>query len=147
MVLGNEIDDFTEDHSEQNVSFKLNLSRERYNSLDDAGLGLQKWLKLENSHSLKNMHLLSAEHRVQRIDLHTLCDRFAATRLHFYGLRKEHQLAELQVRASRAHNKSRFVELVASGLVSLTRTKKEIISQLQECGLDSIDGMLCACLA
>ena len=145
MVLSNEINNFTEEHSEQNVSFIVKLSPERYNSLDDDAVSLQKWLKLESSHSLKNMHLISGEQRVQRVDLGALCDQFSATRLHFYGLRKERQLAELEVHASKAHNKSRFVELVASGSISLTRTKQETTSRLHEYGFDSIDGILRAC--
>ena len=141
MVVGGDIKRFQEDHSERDVSFTLTLSKEQYDSVDDEDGSLIEWLKLHKSHSLRNMHAISAEQRVQRISLSSLCEDFAATRLHFYGLRKQHQLVALTAKEARARNKARFAELVASGSVALTGTEDDVVSQLRQQGLDPLDGI------
>ena len=138
--MDGDIKKFQEDHSERDVSFTLTLSKDKYDSVDDKDGSLIEWLKLSKSHSLRNMHAISAEQCVQRVTLSSLCADFAATRLHFYALRKQHQLAALTANEARARNKARFAELVASGSVSLTGTEEDVVSQLQQQGLEPLDG-------
>jgi DNA topoisomerase-2 len=129
--------DYAESHTDRKVHFELGLKTQPTAEPTTAdtvsvisGMGsaparrvppaLAKLLKLSKSASTTNMHLFSPEGRIEQyLSAEEIFRQHHTVRLHLYGERKRHQLAELQRQIEAHTERVRFVQLLLAGTVVL----------------------------
>jgi len=109
---------FTEAHTDTHVAFTLHGWTGTADGLTDA-------LKLEASHSLRNMHGFDSAGVLRRVDSPLeVIEQFVPARLELYERRKAHQLAQLAREEALLAAKARFIGDVVAGEIEIARATK-----------------------
>lgn len=95
--------------------------------------GLQKHLKLYTTHSRNNMHLFDSEEKLKKYDTaEAIMDDFVGKRLEIYGLRKEHQIKEMESELQVLSNKAKFIQYNLTDKIDLRRKSKDDVTKILE---------------
>jgi len=137
-----EIKDFTENHTDTTVNFRITAQKDfidKWEKLPKGGLYAK--FKLISSTAITNMNLFDEDNKIVKYDKpESILEAFFETRMEFYVKRKAMLVKKLQQEQKMLSNKARFVEEVCSGdLVVSNRKKIELLKDLQSRGYDLFD--------
>jgi len=137
-----EIKDFTENHTDTTVNFRIIAEKafiDQWEKLPKGGLYAK--FKLISSTSTTNMNLFDNDNKIVKYDKpEDILEAFFETRMEFYVRRKALLVKKLRQEQKMLSNKARFVEEVCSGdLVVSNRKKIELLKDLQLRGYDLFD--------
>jgi DNA topoisomerase-2 len=126
---------FSEHHTEDAVCFRVSLSPEAMAHV--AAVGVSDAFRLTSSFLTSNMHLFDEHDKISLLDsAEDVMLAYFPVRLTLYAKRREHQLRVLQAQADRAGDRMRFIELVISGDLVLSKRKKaDIVADLRRLGI------------
>jgi len=95
--------------------------------------GLQKLLKLYTTHSRNNMHLFDSDEKLKKYETaEDIMDDFVGKRLEIYGLRKEHQIKEMEAELQVLSNKAKFIQYNLTDKIDLRRKSKDDVTKILE---------------
>jgi len=137
-----EIKDFTENHTDTTVNFRITAQKDFIDTWEKLPKGgLYAKFKLISSTSITNMNLFDNENKIVKYDKpENILEAFFETRMEFYVKRKEMLVKKLRQEQKMLSNKARFVEEVCSGdLVVSNRKRIELLKDLQSRGYDLFD--------
>ena len=126
------ITDFREKHTEETILFELDFT-----GSPDVSI-----LKLETTIRTSNMHAFDAKGKIKKYDspldiLHEWFD----VRKKFYVKRKKYLLKDLKNRAIIAANKNRFIMMINTGSLIVTKkAERTIVSELNDLEFFKVDG-------
>ncbi|GAB5354226.1 hypothetical protein AAMO2058_000101500 [Amorphochlora amoebiformis] len=128
------VKNFRENHTDNTVSFTVDMTEEKITSVERTGL--KKFMKLNSSLSTSNIVLFDSNGQLHRYNSpEDILKEFYDVRMDFYEKRKEYLVETLSNEVKKLSNKARFIRAVIDGDVVIQRKKKaEIIDQLQEQG-------------
>jgi DNA topoisomerase-2 len=126
---------FTEHHGTDSVRFVVRLSAE--NLRKAKSLGLHQAFRLENSWSLRNMHLFTRKGDIVRFeDPLQVIRSYADVRLEFYHRRKAHLITVARGELEALSRRLALVELVVRGAVTVVgATRAAVEAQLEAAGV------------
>lgn len=103
-------------------------------------VGVAAAFRLTTSFLTSNMHLFDSQGKISLFDSpEAVMSAFVPVRLALYAKRRAHQLAVLRSQADKAGDRMKFIQLVISGELVLSKRKKtEIIKDLVKFGLRPI---------
>lgn len=143
------VQNYTESSTESKVDFEVMLTKSGFDQLSSRQgkkpvleeQTVLKFLKLKSKLLLSNMMAIGRDGVIKRFtDPRQIVADFMGVRRQIYAERKEHQIAQLDVKVLKARNRAKFVDLVASGgltLAKLSKTKLE--SELERMGFQRFD--------
>lgn len=122
------IKDFVSNSTEKWVDIRVTFPKGKLAELEaqvdaSSGInGIEKLLKLTTTVSTTNMHLFDAECKLKKYaTIEAIVDAFMGVRLGYYGIRKQHQLRDMELVLKKLTNKVKYIQLVLDGTVDLRR--------------------------
>ena len=122
LVSNNTIKGYREHHTEENVHFVINMTR---NKLNDMSSNFENLFKLEEKMNTTNMHLFNKNNIMQKYDnVEDIMNEFYPIRLNMYEKRKLHQLNTMKYKLKKINNKCNFLTMVSDGTINLVNRNK-----------------------
>ena len=132
---GDLITNFRENHTDTEVMFTITVKDERVEELKDREK-LMKEFKLAGTLTTTNFILFNSRGHIHHYrDAEEIMDEFVEFRLPFYQQRRESLLNQLQKRRMMLQNKSRFVQSVIDGSLTLrNKPIKVVMDEMEKMG-------------
>lgn len=132
---GDLITNFRENHTDTEVMFTITVKDERVEELKDREK-LMKEFKLAGTLTTTNFILFNSRGHIHHYrDAEEIMDEFVEFRLPFYQQRRESLLNQLQKRRVMLQNKSRFVQSVIDGILTLrNKPIKVVMDEMEKMG-------------
>jgi len=125
------IKDYTEYNTPKTVHFIIKMEEKHMQNA--LSRGLEDTFKMTTSMATSNLVAFDAQGRIHKYEtVLDIMEEFYHERLKFYGLRKKHQLEEMNKELDRMTNQARFVQMIIDNKLVVSRKKKQVlVAELQ----------------
>jgi len=115
------IKDFKDTSTEKIVNIQVTIA-------DD---DIEKILKLTSYLSINNMNLFNHDEKLTHYnEVYEICDDFIKNRMHYYDVRKQYLIKQLEKEIELAKNKYTYIMEVLQGTIDLRRKKSDEIQDM-----------------
>ena len=124
------------------VTFQKGTLKKLLEKENDYGCNeLENVMKLTTTRKTSNMHLFDENQRLRKFTTpQEIVDHYIPIRTHYYKLRKEHLIQQLEKEVMLLSNKARFIEEQCEDVIDLRRKKKDdVVALLETRKYDKID--------
>jgi DNA topoisomerase-2 len=122
------IKSFDNNSSEIIVNFTIEFKEPIKQDFD-----LKKYLKLTESISTNNIHAFNVDDKLSKYNnVKELIDEYYQVRLHYYTIRKQYQIKDLEKTCNILQNKANYIAKVIKGTIDLRNKSNEQIDNLLE---------------
>lgn len=135
------LEDLLDDKTSLIKSFKKNISENinvfnfviEFKEPIKPDFDLKKYLKLTESISTNNIHAFNVDDKLTKYNnVKELIDEYYQVRLHYYTIRKQYQIKDLEKTCNILQNKANYITKVIKGTIDLRNKSNEQIDNLLE---------------
>lgn len=95
--------------------------------------GIEKYLKLTNTHSINNMHLFDDKENLKKYEnVYQIINHYYDIRLHYYQLRKNYLIQKIQQELIILDNKVRYIQGTLDDKIDLRKKTRDTIYNMLE---------------
>ena len=119
------IKDYTEYNTPEKIHFIIKMEEKKMKEYENK---LEEAFKLSTTMATTNLVAFDAQGRIKKYaNVLDIMEDFYNYRLHFYGLRKQHLLKEMEAQLDKLNNQARFINMIIKGELVVSKKKKAVL--------------------